>query len=199
MLKIMISWMKAITGRYSRQGLWSLLLICAFPLHAWTLVLGLRDFSWVSERTNSWDAVGVISYGLIFALVESVLVFLVVVLLGYLVSNKWGKEQQIVLMSNLVLLTSLWAMVSQLFFMLEVSVPGSVIEYLVNLNHPVRFLYMISLVAVGVTVTLPTYMILRSNRFLQMYRGLLERLSLLTLFYLFFDGIGLIIVIIRNN
>jgi hypothetical protein len=199
MMKTMTSWMKAITGRYSRQGLWSLFLICAFPLHAWTLVLGLRDFSWVTERTNSWDAIGVISYGLIFALVESVLVFLVVVLLGYLVSNKWREEQQIVLMSNLVLLTSIWAMVSQLYFMLAVSVPGSVIEYLVNLTHPVRFLYMISLVAAGVTVSLPTYMILRSNKFLQMYRGLLERLSLLTLFYLFFDVIGLIIVIIRNN
>jgi hypothetical protein len=199
MVKTMTNWMKAMAGRYSRQGLWSLFLICAFPLHAWTLVLGLRDFSWVTERTNSWDAIGVISYGLIFALVESALVFLVVVLLGYLVSNKWGKEQQIVLMSNLVLLTSLWAMVSQLFFMLEVSVPGSVIEHLVNLNHPVRFLYMISLVAVGVTVTVPTYMILRSTRFLQIYRGLLERLSLLTLFYLFFDGIGLIIVIVRNS
>jgi hypothetical protein len=199
MVKTMTNWMKAMAGRYSRQGLWSLFLICAFPLHAWTLVLGLRDFSWVTERTNSWDAIGVISYGLIFALVESALVFLVVVLLGYLVSNKWGEEQQIVLMSNLVLLTSLWAMVSQLFFMLEVSVPGSVIGYLVNLNHPVRFLYMISLVAVGVTVTVPTYMILRSTRFLQIYRGLLERLSLLTLFYLFFDGIGLIIVIVRNS
>jgi len=191
--------MKAIAGRYSRQGLWSLFLICAFPLHAWTLILGFRDFSWVTERTNSWDAIGVISYGLIFALVESALVFLVVVLLGYLVSRKWGEEQQIALMSNLVLLTGLWAMISQLYFMLEVSVPGPVIEYLVDLNHPVRFLYMISLVAVGVTITIPTYMILRSNRFLQMYRGLLERLSLLTLFYLFFDVIGLVIVIVRNS
>jgi hypothetical protein len=199
MMKTMTSWKETITGRYSRQGLWSLFLICAFPLHAWTLVLSLRDFSWVTERTNSWDAIGVISYGLIFALVESVVVFLVVVLLGYLVSSKWGEEQQIAVMSNLVLLTSLWAMVSQLFFMLEVSVPGSVIEYLVHLNHPVRFLYMISLIAAGVTITMPTYMILRSNRILQMYRGFLERLSLLTLFYLFFDVIGLIIVIVRNN
>ena len=63
--------------RYSKQGLWNLFLICAFPLHVWTIILAFRDFSWVTERTNSWDALGVVSYGLIFALIESVAVFLV--------------------------------------------------------------------------------------------------------------------------
>ena len=183
---------------YSKQGLWSLFLVCAFPFHLWTIILAFRDFSWVTERTNSWDAVGVLSYGLIFAFIESVAVFLVTVLLGYLVSKKWSEDRRNALLGNLVMIASLWAMVSYLFFILEVSIPRQTIEFLVNLKHPLRFLYAISLILVGLTVTLPTYFILRSDKLLGFLKGLFERLSLLTLFYLFFDIVGLIIVIIRN-
>ena len=184
--------------RYSKQGLWSLFLICAFPLHAWTIVLAFRDFSWVSERTNSWDAIGVVSYGLIFAFVESVVVFLVAVLLGFLISKTWGEDLRIALLSSLVLVASLWAMGSYLFFMLQVSISGELFDFLVSLAHPLRFLYVVSLAAVSLTVALPTYLILRSEKVLQGMRGLFERLSLLTLFYLFFDLVGLVIVIVRN-
>src|SRR5512143_2388513 len=78
-----------IARRYSRQGLWSLFLMCALPLHAWTLILAFRDLSWLTDRTNAWDAVGVLSYGLLFALVESVLLFGMVVLLGLIVPRRW--------------------------------------------------------------------------------------------------------------
>jgi hypothetical protein len=184
--------------QYSKKGLWSLFLICAFPLHLWTIILAFRDFSWVSERTNSWDAVGVLSYGLIFAFIESVMFFLVTLLLGFLVSKKWEEDRRNALLGNLALITSLWAMASYLYFILQVSIPGQVVGFFVNLDHPLRFLYAFSLAFIGVTVALPTYFILRSDKFLQFIKGVFERLSLLTIFYLFFDFVGLVIVIVRN-
>lgn len=184
--------------RYSKRGLWSLFLICAFPLHVWTFVLAFRDFSWVSERTNSWDAVGVVSYGLIFAFVESIIVFLAATLLGFFVSKKWSEDRRLALLGVLVLITSLWAMISYLFFILNVSMPGETILFIANLAHPLRFLYAVSLVLVGVTVVVPAYFVLRSEKFLKGVQGLFERLSVLTLFYLFFDAIGLVIIVIRN-
>jgi hypothetical protein len=184
--------------QYSKQGLWSLFLICAFPLHLWTIILAFRDFSWVSERTNSWDAVGVLSYGLIFAFIESALFFLVTILLGFLISKKWEEDRRNALLGNLALITSIWAMVSYLYFILQVSIPGQVVDFFVNLGHPLRFLYAVSLALVGITVALPTYFILRSEKFLHFVRAAFERLSLLTMFYLFFDIVGLVIVIIRN-
>jgi hypothetical protein len=184
--------------QYSRQGLWSLFLVCAFPLHLWTIILAFRDFSWVSERTNSWDAVGVLSYGLIFAFIESVTVFLVAILLGFLISKKWEENRRNVLLGSLVLITSLWAMVSYLFFVLNVSISGNTISFLAGLAHPLRFLYAVSLALVGLTVAIPTYFVLRSEQFFKGVQGLFERLSLLTMFYLFFDFVGLVIVIVRN-
>jgi hypothetical protein len=183
---------------YSKQGLWSLFLICAFPLHLWTIILALRDFSWVSERTNSWDAIGVLSYGLIFTFIESVAIFLVATLLGFFISKKWNEEHRVTLMGLLVVITSLWAMVNYLYFMLNVSVPGKTILFIAGLAHPLRFIYAVTLVVVGLSVTLPTFFLLRSEKFVKGVQGLFERLSLLTLFYLFFDVVGLVIVIVRN-
>jgi hypothetical protein len=183
---------------YSKQGLWALFLICAFPLHVWTIILAFRDFSWVTERTNSWDAVGVVSYGLIFAFIESVLVFLVAVLLGFLVSRKWAEDRRVALVGILVFTTSLWAMISYLFFMLNIAVPGETIAFLASLPHPLRVLYGVSLALVVITVALPAYLVLRSEKFLLGSRGFFERISTLTLFYLFFDFLGLVIVIVRN-
>jgi hypothetical protein len=184
--------------QYSKQGLWSLFLVCAFPLHVWTFILAFRDFSWVSERTNSWDAVGVVSYGLLFALIESIVIFLVTVLLGFLISKKWSEERRITLMGTLMLIASLWAMASYLYFMIQVTLSEDTITFLVNLAHPLRLIYAVCLALVGITIALPTYFILRSEKFLQSLKGFFERLSLLTLFYLFFDFVGLVIVIIRN-
>ena len=184
--------------RYSKQGLWFLFLICAFPLHVWTIILAFRDFSWVTERTNSWDAIGVISYGLIFAFVESIFVFLVAVLLGFFVSKKWNEDRRIALIGLMVLITSLWAVLGYLYFMQNVSFPGETILFMASLAHPLRFLYAVSLALVIPTVVLPAFLVLRSEKFLQGLQGFFERLSLLTQFYLVFDFVGLVIVIIRN-
>jgi len=184
--------------QYTKQGLWSLFLVCAFPLHVWTFILAFRDFSWVTERTNAWDAVGVMSYGLVFAFIESVIIFLIAVLLGFLVSKVWSEAQRVAVMGHLTFVASLWAIVTSLFFLIPVTLSSSTIGFLAGLAHPLRLLYGLSLVLVGLTVFVPTILILRSKPFFQATQGLFERLSMLTALYLFFDVIGLGIVIIRN-
>ena len=184
--------------RYSRQGLWLLFLMCAFPLHVWTIILAFRDFSWVTERTNAWDAIGVISYGMVFALIESLAVFLVAVLLGFMVSRKFDEGRRIALLSVLVLITALWAMASQLYFLWGISLPEQMMRFLAQSGHPVRVLYAASLALVLPTVLIPAFLVLKSNKVFNFVRELTERLSLLTMFYLVLDVGGLVIVLIRN-
>ena len=187
-----------ITQKYSRQGLWSLFLVCAFPLHFWTLILVFRDISWLTERTNLWDAVGVASYGMVFAFVESLLIFLVAAFSGLFIPKGWPSDRRIAFLALLVLLASAWAMVSQLLFLWNVSLPVQAIQFLRESGHPLRILYAGSLLMVSVTILLPVYLFLRSKKSVVMMQGLMERLSLLTMLYLFFDVLGLMIVIIRN-
>ncbi len=186
------------TQRYSKQGLWSLFLMCAFPLHFWTLILVFRDIQWMTERTNFWDALGVASYAMVFAFLESLLLFLILTLLGFLVPPRWTRETRIALLSVLYLILSIWAMFSQLYFLTEVQIPGWFISLMVQIGHPVRILYVLALILVTPTLALPAWFALHSEKFLKSVNSLVERLSLLSGLYLFFDVVGLIIVIVRN-
>jgi hypothetical protein len=186
------------TKLYTRQGLWSLFLMCAFPIHFWTLILAFRDFSWLIDRSNLWDAVGVASYGMIFAFAESLIVFLIAIILGLLVSKYWDPPHRTALLSSLVLITALWAMANQLFALLSISPPTGFLNFFVQQSHPLRALYVVSLLLVSTTILIPTYLILKSDKALQFVLDFIDRITFLAAFYLFFDVIGLIIVIIRN-
>jgi len=172
--------------------------MCAFPLHAWTLILAFRDISWLTDRTNAWDAVGVTSYGLVFAFVESLVFFALVVLLGYLVPGSWEVNRRVALMTALALVASLWAMLEQLFFLVGTGFPGWFVGFLVGSGHPARVFIVLLVGVVGLTVLVPALLVMRSERAYRSVRGLIDRLSILTMFYLVLDVIGLVIVIIRN-
>lgn len=187
-----------ITQRYSRQGLASLFLTCAFPLHLWTLILVFRDIAWLTERTNLWDAIGVASYGMLFAFAESVVIFLLLVLLGFVIPKHWHSDRRITFLALLILITSLWGMISQLLFLWNVPLPPQAIQFLRNSNHPLRILYAGCLAIVTPTVLLPVYLFIKSNKSVAFMQNMMERISLLTMFYLLFDLLGLAIVIIRN-
>jgi hypothetical protein len=186
------------TKFYSKQGLWTLFLMCAFPLHFWTIILVIRDFSWVIARTNLWDGFGVASYGLLLAIIESVILFLVTALLGLLVSRKWNEERRITLLSVLYLVTAFWAIISQLYFLAGISIPQFAISFMAQSAHPTRVVYVFLALLIILTTLLPTYLVLKSNKGLQIVMELIDRLSLLTMFYLFLDVAGLIIIFIRN-
>ena len=183
---------------YSRQGLWSLFLVCAFPLHVWTILLAFRDFSWIAERTQAWDAIGVLAYALVFAFVESLVVFLAAILLGLLLPRRWEEGKRIALLSILVLATAFWAMLGQLYFLWNLSPPTPAIQFLSQSDHPLRILYAAVLVLVVPTVLVPSYLVVRSESSTRFILGLIERLSLLASIYLLLDAASLVIVVIRN-
>jgi len=183
---------------YSKQAAWSLFVLCAFPFHVWTLVLALRDVSWVMERTNAWDALGVISYGLIFAFMESAAVFLAIGLLGWLVPARWDESRRIALLGVLVFAAAAWAIYGQAYFVWDLQPSGQLVQFAARSGHPLRLLYAVELGLVVPTVLLPALMILRSDRFFRLAQATLERLAILVGFYLFLDVLALLIIIIRN-
>ena len=189
---------RLVFGRYTGRGLWSLFLMCALPLHAWTLVLAFRDLSWLTERTNAWDAVGVLSYGLLFALVESMLLFVVAALLGWLLPRGWEPERRIGVLSVLVLVLAVWAMLGQLYFLLNVRLPAGLIAALVRSQHPLWLMYTVVPAVVGLSFALPVWAVMRAGRGVPALVGVIERLGLLAMFYLAFDAAALVIVVIRN-
>jgi len=187
-----------MTKYYSKQDLWSLFLMCAFPLHLWTLLLAFRDISWVAERTNFGDAIGVVSYGMIFAFLESLLLFIFASLLGILIPQRWGRDKRLAVISMLVFVLAIWAMVPQLYGLQAWSMPDALPAFLGASAHPLRYLYILILAFVVPTVLLPILTIYRSEKTLATILDMMGRVSLLTMFYLLLDFAALIVVIIRN-
>jgi len=99
----------SISKYYSKRDLWLLFSAVAFPIHIWAFILFFRDLSWVANRTNMWDAIGVGAYGSLVALTESIFIFLITVFLSFSVSTKWDQPQRISLIGTVVLMVSLWA------------------------------------------------------------------------------------------
>ena len=190
--------MKLIKGFYSRQGLWTLFLMSALPIHVWTIILALRDFDWASTRTNSWDAVGIISYGLLFAVLESLVLFIAATILGFFVSGKWEEKKRISLLSAWVIILSLWSIFTQTYFLAEMSPPNWVVAFCIQTGRPLVALYLIALIFSFLLFSIPAFFILRSDKALKITREVIDRLSLLMALYLVMDAAGLVIVIVRN-
>lgn len=187
-----------ISKYYSRQGLWTLFLICALPLHIWTLLLGFRDFDWVTARTDSWDAVGVVSYGLFFTFFESLIIFSFTALLGFLISQTWDEKKRIALLGTLIVILSLWSIFNQTYFIRAIQPSGQFIDFYIGTGRPLVALYATASLFVGLSVVLPTYIILTSNKVEKTILEGFDRLSTLMILYLVFDAVALIIIVIRN-
>lgn len=190
--------LNSITSRYTKQGLWSLFLMCVFPQHLWTLILAFRDISWLISRTNLWDAIGNASYAMIYAFFESLVVFFVFALLGLFTPKQWDGNRRVAFMTLLLFVAVIWAMIAQLLYLWNIWLPFPVMQFIANTGRPLLMLYLISLAIVIPTVTLPILVFLRSKKALPSLLDIMDRLSLLSTLYLFLDLLGLVIVVIRN-
>jgi len=182
----------------SKRSLWLLFSVCAFPVHVWTFILFFRDFSWISERTNSWDAIGVGGYGLLIAFVESVFVFLLAFTLSYLLPKKWSDCKKVAIIGILVLLIAIWAIIGQLYFLTGFRFPVSWLTAIALNPHPLWIVYGCLLAIVVPSVFFPIYGIYKNEEIGIRLSHSFESLTSLTSLYLFLDVVGLFIVIIRN-
>ena len=190
--------MDFIKPYFNKGDLFKLFLVCAFPIHVWSIFMFLRDFDWIAERTNAWDAVGVGAYALILALIESAFVFLITFGLSFLVHKTWNPETRLTIMTALIFVASLWAAITQAFFLLGGILPESIFSFLVESGHPYRYLYGTIGSLVILTVGAPVILLIQSEKVVRVTLGLIERIILLSGLYLFLDVVGIVIVVIRN-
>jgi hypothetical protein len=184
--------------RFSGSALWKLFLNAGIFTHVWTFILFLRDFQWVVERNDTWDAIGVGAYGLVVALFESTLLFFLLVLLGLILPNKWSETKRLVFLCILVWAVGLSAVSNQMYFLLGKPFPEPLIHLLVASDHPLRIIYagigMVSFSALMV----PIFWIVKSDKIAQRIAVSADRSATLMSIYLVIDLISLVIVIIRN-
>jgi hypothetical protein len=129
----------------------------------------------------SWELAGMIGLTLVFTLFESLIVTAGVIILAALIPGKWFTEKMVALSALFIWLTS-------------------IISIITHLQEPLmRSLFGIVIVVIYLALVLGSYWFMqRYPKFETGMKNLIERLAVLTAIYLFFDIVGLIIVIIRN-
>jgi hypothetical protein len=160
--------------------------------------MAFRDFGWVALRTTAWDALGLVAYSLAVALMETVLVFAVLLLLGLLIPWSWPAGKRATLLGTLFLLLASWAIFSKLFGLYGSPIPEGVLQALRLGGHPLRMAWGVVFPLVAASIALPVIMFVRSRRFQESLPGVFDRLVVLSSFYIFLDFLGLLIILVRN-
>ena len=157
---------------------------CVFPVHLWTVINMLREVpAWVL-RLSSWQLVGVVSYALMVALVESLLLLAGLVIVGIALPRAVLDDSFVAQASMAALLTSVWAVVAhyndqaiRLWGLRQFALWGMV--YLASI-----------LLAYG--------LIRRFEQLKRVLNALVEGLSVLSFLYVFADLLSVTVVIVRN-
>lgn len=167
----------------SRQDLTLTFSGVAFLIHVWAIINMFYIVpAWVL-RMNIGQLSGSIAYILAFALFESLLVWGLLVMLAVILPGAWLRENFLAQATSLVLLTAIFSIV-------------------VHFNYAFLVTNRIYLLALAITY-LPcaatiSFLVRRYRKIETALRGILDRLTVLTALYIFFDFVSLVVIAIRN-
>ena len=88
---------------------------CAFPIYIWAIISLLHEIPALILRLSVWDLVGVIAYTISFALVESGIVFCILLTINFTLPPKFFRDKFIAISTLVVFLTSIGFMLAHFF------------------------------------------------------------------------------------
>jgi hypothetical protein len=134
--------------------------------------------SWVLYM-SIWEVISTIAYTLTFALLETLALFLPVILIALILPKRWTEVKFVPLSSALLV---------------ELALMAIGLHAAIMLDKPKRLLLLSYACVLGVT----TFLVLKFPKIESVLRTVAERLMVLSFIYIFFDIIGLLIVLVRN-
>jgi len=184
--------------QFLHQDFFKLFLIVIFPQHTWTLYMAFRDVGWVAARSDFSDALGLLSYALLFALAEGVLLFFAILVVKAALPKKWGLKKQLAMTGSMVFILSLWAIVPQVYALSGYQIPKFFAQLMNVSGHPLWVLYGSALGASLVSIAIPVVLILKKPAAAGKIFAILDRLTALSVFYMVLDVFAVLNVILRN-
>ena len=175
-----------------------LLLICALPIHFWAILMVFNEAETLLTERDLVFALGFSGYILGVALLESVLLFGFVSVLTFLFPKSWQGKTPFLVALSLGLVTALWAVGNETFFLLTETSPPWFEWLRLRMHFRQRMLYPILWLAVILSAVLPVVTIPKFERVRAALDDLAEKLVLLAPLYLLFDLIGIGFMIARN-
>lgn len=166
-------------GRFRREDLILLFVYCAFPIHVWAIVNMLRDVPSWALYMRYWELISTVAYTLTFALFETLIVLIPLILLGMLIPRRWISSRFIPWVGVMLVEGTIAAIAFQITIM----------------NHSPKRLLVIT---IALMLGISTILVIRFPKIGEILRSIAGRLVVLSFLYIFLDIVGLVIVIARN-
>jgi hypothetical protein len=168
----------------SRNDLFLAYAACALPIFIWSIYHVLRELpAWIL-RLNTWDLIGAVAYTQAFALVESTIVFVILIVLAVILPAGFFRSKFPSLSTAIIFLTSVWFILAH------------------NNDEMIRLWggrqFLIWGVVYAITVGVSTLLVYRFEILQRIINASLQRLSILSSLYAFIGVISLLVVIVRN-
>ena len=168
----------------TRRQLWLLFAVAVFTTHVWGIINILREYpAWVL-RMNLWEMIGTISVAMLYSLLDALLPLMGILLLAFILPRRFFRAKLIPWGAALVLIGSIWMAVFHLnpdwfaqrnFFILSVWA----LTFLAAMAGAYWLIYRWPAVEKGM-------------------RSFVERLTTLSVLYIFIDFVSIIVIVIRN-
>lgn len=177
--------MNFIKSRFaSREQLILLFAACVFIIHVWAIISVLREVpAWVL-RLNYWDLIGVIAYTQLYALAESIVVFLVLIIIAAILPAKLFRDKLVALGTMVVLITSIWFVFAHYY------------DHVIRLWGIKQFLLI--LLPFFATILVPYLLIQRYQKIADIIVNIAGRIAILSIVYVLISVISIVIIFIRN-
>lgn len=156
-----------------------LFVLTAFPIHLWMIINMLFDVpSWLIYL-RAGEILGMIAYNFGFALIETAALYLPILVLGILFPKRWTAGRYVPVVSACL-------------------VAATGITFALQLSIYYDWPKMALLASVLPIFVIAGYLALRYSGIARFITALTMRLTVLTIAYVSFDLVGLLIVIARN-
>jgi hypothetical protein len=174
----------------SRREILFLFSACVFPVHVWAIVNTLREVPSYILRLSLFEIASVFSYILFFALIESIVIAAIIAIISVLLPARLFKDFLVSQGSLFLFITCVWILP---------------IHYLPKIVQGFSFSLPILIFLLWFWITSyigfmgAAYILIRRRINLRKsIRSFVEKLAMLSLFYLFLDLVSIFIIVYRN-
>lgn len=181
-----------------------LFLLIAFPVHIWSIFQIFENLNWVAERTTWADAAGYAGYALLAALIESLIIFLLVLPVFLMLSKNRSREKALAVASLTYLtIALLWIFKAIMInktddpYFLDSAIHDLADQFSWRLRY--RYLaFLLAAILLNVPVVLTPFLANRYDKLTAFLLAFTERVELLMYMILGADILAIILVIVRN-
>lgn len=168
----------------TKEGAITTFAMIVFVIHIWSIYNLLVEVpAWIL-RLSMWELVGVVSYTLVFALVESLIILFVFVVFAAILPERFFRKKFVSISVIFIVLTAIWVIPIHLY-------ENTIRSWGMLGTLGFVFLVLISFIAGYVFV-------LRSNKFEESILSIAQRVTVLAVLYVLVDLAAFMILVTRN-